>query len=154
MNDPHAALPADADAAADARHRRLRFELIFTSVCLAAGLFLLPVSIYVVGTTLLGPYGAGDGAQAGSLGSFFGDFFGDLAQPSGRSWAIVLGPLLLMSLVRVVFIGLPRERIENAAGQQSPPPPSRPVDHRSQTSRPARTERPLRVEPRIGSDPE
>ena len=80
---------------------RLRFELIFASIWLAVGLFVLPAPIFAVGGALLGPYGE----NGGRLGRFYGDFFGDLAEPSVRAWAIALGPLVLISLLRLVFAG-------------------------------------------------
>jgi hypothetical protein len=51
---------------------------------------------------LLGPYGEGQGA---GLGTFFGDFFGDLANGEVRAWALALGPLTLISLIRTLFLG-------------------------------------------------
>jgi hypothetical protein len=116
---------------------RLRFEVIIASVWLALGLFLVPALIFWVGITLLGPYG--DGAvESGGLGSFYADFFGDLASGEVRAWALALGPLIIVSLVRLVFVGT--RRSTGADADSSPPPaPARPVkstDHR-------------RVEPRI-----
>ena len=82
MNRP-AAEPSAADTndddnvAADSHaHRRVRFEVIFASIWLAVGLFVVPATIFAVGGALLGPYG-----DNGGLGSFYGDFFGDLAEP-------------------------------------------------------------------------
>ena len=84
-------------------NRRLRFELIFASVWLALGLFLVPAIIYWVGITILGPYGD---APGGGLGTFYADFFGDLATGEARAWFIALGPLILISVARAVFIGV------------------------------------------------
>ncbi len=115
MNRSSADLAADPDAAfpdsePDTRHR-LRFELLFAAGWLALGLFALPALIYGIGTLLLGPYGEGAG-----LGDFYADFYGDLATPSGRAWAIALGPLLLISLLRAVFLGIsPRADADDAA---------------------------------------
>jgi hypothetical protein len=82
--------------------RRLRFEIIFASVWLAIGLFLVPALIFWVGIVMLGPYGE---AQGAGLGTFYGDFFGDLANGEVRTWALTLGPLALISLIRAMFIG-------------------------------------------------
>lgn len=98
--EPAAAPP---EVAGNRYRRRARFEAIFASIWLAFGLFVLPATIFFVGGALLGPYG-----DDGGLGRFYGDFFGDLAEPSVRAWAIALGPLILISLLRLVFAGVDR----------------------------------------------
>jgi hypothetical protein len=107
MNRPVAEPPApDTDApevAGNRYRRRVRFEAIFASIWLAIGLFALPAAIFSVGGALLGPYGDNRG-----LGRFYGDFFGDLAEPSIRAWAIALGPLALISVLRLIFAGAGR----------------------------------------------
>jgi hypothetical protein len=139
MNRPVAEPPAaDMDApevaAGNRYRRRLRFEAIFTSIWLAIGLFALPAAIFAVGGALLGPYG-----ETGRLGRFYGDFFGDLAEPSIRAWAIALGPLALISILRLIFAG---------AGRGPEPPPT------GLDSSPSRRapEEPRRVEPRIDAE--
>ena len=94
---------APPDVGGNRYRRRARFEVIFASIWLAVGLFVLPATIFFVGGALLGPYG-----DDGGLGRFYGDFFGDLAEPSVRAWAIALGPLILISLLRLVFAGVDR----------------------------------------------
>jgi len=142
MNRPAAEPPAadtDADVvvAGSRYRRRARFELIFASIWLAVGLLVVPATIFVVGGALLGPYG-----DSGRLGRFYGDFFGDLAEPSARAWAIALSPLVLISLLRLIFAGTGRAAEEpRDAEEQRPPPPHR----RS-------TEENRRVEPRVSSD--
>jgi len=49
----------DSTTDASAPSHRIRFELIFGSVWLAVGLFLLPAVIFWVGIAMLGPYGEG-----------------------------------------------------------------------------------------------
>ena len=113
--------------------QRLRFELIFASLWLAFGLFVLPAIIYMVGTLLLGPYGENQG-----LGAFYADFFKDLVEPAGRAWILALGPLVVVSILRLVFLGkAPHEESESEpeARVAPPPPPPRP-----------------RVEPRVSGD--
>jgi|HigsolmetaAR201D_1030396.scaffolds.fasta_scaffold22470_2 hypothetical protein len=117
----------------DPAQRRLRFELIFASVWLAVGLFVVPALIFWVGITLLGPYGDGTGE---GLGSFYADFFGDLATGDIRTWLLALGPLILISLIRLVFIGV-RGTDESPEKSSSEPPTPRTVE-------------PRRIEPRIG----
>jgi hypothetical protein len=115
----------------------MRFELIFGSVWLALGLFILPALIFWVGITLLGPYGEGQGA---GMGTFYGDFYGDLAEGEVRAWALALGPLVLVSLIRAIFIGT---RPKPAAGTDDAAPPAAPA---APAQRPAESRR---VEPRI-----
>jgi len=96
------------------RSSRLRFELIYTTILLAFGLFVLPALIYSVGVALLGPYGTESGSEAG-WGRFYSDFFADLADPSIRAWAIATGPLLLLTAIRGVFLGMNRRRTADSA---------------------------------------
>lgn len=133
--EPPAPAPTDARGVGNRYGRRARFELIFASIWLAVGLFLLPATIFAVGGALLGPYGETD-----RLGRFYGDFFGDLAEPSVRAWAIALGPLILISLLRLVFAGAGRGPSESEALPDRPPEPRR----GSEESR--------RVEPRVSTD--
>ncbi len=131
MNHPAAEPPA----AGSRYRRRARFEAIFASIWLAVGLFVLPATIFAVGGALLGAYG-----DNGGLGRFYGDFFGDLAEPSVRAWAIALGPLVLISLLRLVFAGTGSDRAEPQAPADYPATPRRtPEDAR-------------RVEPRVSTE--
>jgi len=139
MNRPVAEPPApDTDApevAGNRYRRRVRFEAIFASIWLAIGLFALPAAIFSVGGALLGPYGDNRG-----LGRFYSDFFGDLAEPSIRAWAIALGPLALISVLRLIFAGAGRDPAAPAPSPDSLPPPRRtPEDAR-------------RVEPRVSAE--
>lgn len=136
MNDR----PIDHAAQSAAEHSRLRFELIAASVLLAFGLFVLPALIFWVGRTLLGPYGEGQGA---GLGTFYGDLFGDLAAGSVRAWAVAVGPLVLISLLRLIFL---RKRIDSEPAGTDEDRPSPP---RQKHPTPAD---PRRVEPRVSLD--
>ena len=136
MNRPVAepAAHQDAEDAAGVRYRRrTRFEQIFASIWLAVGLFVVPATIFAVGGALLGPYG-----DNGGLGRFYGDFFGDLAEPSMRAWAIALAPLVLISVLRLVFVGAGRGVAET---HDEPPPPLRRGHDEAR-----------RVEPRVSTD--
>jgi hypothetical protein len=115
--------------------RRVRFELIVSSACLAVGIFLLPAMIYTVGIALLGPYAAG----SGSVRRFYADFFVDLAEPSGRVWAIALSPLVMVSLLRLAF----SSRV--ARTPESEPETDKEDERAASTG-------PQRVEPRITLD--
>ena len=124
--------PCAEDSTDGTERNRLRFELIFASIWLAVGLFVVPGLIFGVGIALLGPYGDGKG-----LGSFYADFFAGLAEPSARAWLIALGPLVLISLLRAVFLGGRKAPDEDAAPRKEA--------RRSPTEH-------TRVEPRIGSE--
>jgi hypothetical protein len=140
MNQP-AAEPAASESATfkpegpgNRYRRRARFEVIFASIWLLVGLIVLPATIFAVGGALLGPYG-----DNGGLGRFYGDFLGDLAEPSVRAWALALGPLALISILRLVFAGAGR------GPQEAQGTPDRPAA-------PRRTEEARRVEPSVGTD--
>jgi hypothetical protein len=96
--------------------QRAQFELIFASILLGFGLFVLPLVIYWVGAAVLGPYGDSRG-----LGTFYVDYFKDLAEPSGRAWLIAVGPLAIVAGVRATFIGArsKRQPESDAAGAPS-----------------------------------
>ncbi|WP_157071730.1 hypothetical protein [Steroidobacter denitrificans] len=121
------------------RSGRLRFEVTYAAVLLAFGVFVLPALIYGVGVTLLGPYGA-EGGEAG-WGRFYGDFFANLAGPSIQAWAIATGPLLLITMIRGMFLGMNRGK----AADSEPDDAGRPTG-----TRPRR--RTGRIEPRIDAD--
>jgi hypothetical protein len=122
----------DANPTGPRNRSRLRFELIFGSVWLGVGLFLLPAIIYTVGTLLLGVYRQGSG-----LPRFYLDFFSDLAEPSGRAWILALGPLLLITALRVVFIGAGKRSDDEDDTSHQPPRRAKPET--------------VRVEPKIGA---
>jgi hypothetical protein len=139
MNRPLAEPPARTDAndsvAGNRYGRRARFELIFACIWLAVGLIVLPATIFAVGGALLGPYG-----DTNRLGRFYGDFLGDLAEPSVRAWAIALGPLVLISLLRLVFAGAGRGPASPDSAPDRPAAPRKAADE-------AR-----RVEPRVSTE--
>ncbi len=127
------------DASRDVPHpsSRLRSEFITGSILLAFGLFLMPALVFWSGSFLLGTYGPGTGS---GIGTFYGDFYGDLAQGSLRAWALTVGPLVLVQLVRLIFLRRPTDDgspPDGIASRQSRPPA--PSDQR-------------RVEPRVSLD--
>ncbi|MDE2296176.1 MAG: hypothetical protein KGL36_12080 [Gammaproteobacteria bacterium] len=77
----------------------VRHELLLALGWLAFGAFALPVLIYLSGTTFLGRY---DGA---TLGRTFGTVLLGLAIPSPASWIVVVGPYLMILLLRVLRWG-------------------------------------------------
>jgi hypothetical protein len=141
----NAAAPHDDLSDEQRRTRRLRFELIFASLWLALGLFLLPALIYWVGSAALGPYG-----QNAGLSTFYSDFFADLADGSGRAWTLALGPLLIIYAMRAIFIGVKADKTERKSIDEDEAPPPRRAPPPKEAKRPA--QRPARVEPRMGGD--
>jgi hypothetical protein len=131
MNAPYSEEPAGNP------HNRARFEAIFASIWLAVGLFVLPAAIFAVGAALLGPYGEERG-----LGAFYADFFGDLAALNARAWCLALGPLVLISLLRLIFLNL------RSTPREEPAPPSRPAPAAASVHR----KEVKRVEPRVSLD--
>ena len=156
----------DAGSDQARRGRRVRFELIFASVWLAIGLFVLPGAIYLVGAALLGPYG-----DKAGLSTFYIDFFGDLSDGSGRAWALALGPVVLVYLIRVIFLGVNANKPsgdDTTAFDDEPPrkPERRAPAVRREVKEPQKelqreprlaketkrsTSRTSRVEPRVGN---
>jgi hypothetical protein len=108
--------------------------VIFASIWLLVGLFVLPALIFAVGGSLLGPYG-----DNGGPGRFYGDFFGDLAEPSVRAWSLALGPLVLITILRLIFVGAGRTPGRRGEEDRPAPPRRTAEDHR-------------RVEPRVSTD--
>ena len=139
---------ADEFSAEQRRSKRLRFELIFASLGLAFGLFLLPALIYQVGAALLGAYGENAG-----LSTFYVDFYGDLAEGAGRAWILALGPLALGYLLRAVFIGVRPKTVQPADSDEPPYEPPRrqapPPRREAPPVRKSSSARPARVEPRL-----
>lgn len=129
---------------------RTGFELTLGSALLALGLFVVPAGVYLVGQVLLGPYGdAAAGSAAAGIGTFYANFFGDLASLSGRAWTLALGPLALVSWVRLLFLRRPGADSEDERNDIPPPrPPPRPQP-RAQQPRPRGEGGGRRVEPRI-----
>jgi hypothetical protein len=133
----------------------MRFEIILASLLLAFGLFALPALIYAAGATLLGPYQ--ETGSTNGVATFYRNFFADLAVPAARAWLIAVGPLLIIALFRLAFIGH-RSNSDTeppARGERAEPPPRRapPVARSApQRGKPPASRGGRRVEPRLGSD--
>lgn len=67
------------------------------------GLLALPGFVFMVGQVLLGEYRPGAGA-----GAFYADLYGHLAQWSTWAWALVLGPWLVVQLLRLLWLPMRR----------------------------------------------
>lgn len=76
------------------KHPRPRRELYILGGSLAAGLILMPVCVYIVGTLTLGPY------FSGGWVTFFVDLFKGLFRGWWAAWVLVLGPYALVMFLR------------------------------------------------------
>jgi hypothetical protein len=74
--------------------RGLWRELLMIAACIGIGVIVMPCLIFAVGRAALGPY------AHGSLFALWHDFMIGLVSGSQAVWFIVLGPYLLVWLVR------------------------------------------------------
>jgi hypothetical protein len=92
---PDSDLPDD-DVPASRRHL-IRELVIFAAACLT-GFLIVPLLIWTVGHSALGPY------NAGGPGRLLADFMRGLAHGSPIYWAVALGPYALILLVRFLYL--------------------------------------------------
>ena len=79
------------------RYRRTRGaqrELLTFALCLAVGLTVMPLLIWLVGSLELGPY------ANGGLGGLLSDYYLSLAKGSLAYWLVALGPYAAVWLLR------------------------------------------------------
>lgn len=74
-------------------------EGITIALLLLAGLLLVPLSVYFVGTAIFGA----DSEDGG--GAFAARFFAALADGSAAMWFMVTSPLIIWQLLRIAFHG-------------------------------------------------
>ena len=84
------------------RLSRTQIELIVLGVALAVGVLLMPLLIWLAGSRVLGGYVHGENPSAGPW-ALFADYVVGLAHGSAVFWAVALGPLALLLLVRGFF---------------------------------------------------
>jgi hypothetical protein len=76
------------------RTRGKRREVLTLALCLAVGLLIMPVLIWLVGSIQLGPY------ANGGLGSLLKDYYLALMHGSLAYWLVALGPYVAAWLMR------------------------------------------------------
>ena len=81
----------------------VRRELILLAIALIAGFVLIPLAIWLVGNRILGPYTHGLDPSAGGPMRLLGDFYSGLTHGSVIFWCVALGPLVLISFVRLFW---------------------------------------------------
>lgn len=74
---------------------RLKFEAITLGLALACGLLIMPALIYAAGIATLDSY------ANGGLFALYGDFFKGLFEPRPTNWIVVIGPAVVLTLIRL-----------------------------------------------------
>ena len=97
-----AAEPPQAPPSAPAR--RLRLELLILGIALLCGFVAIPLAIWVVGNRILGPYSHGQDTSNGGPMRLLGDFFTGLGHGSLIFWCVVIGPYVILSLARLLYL--------------------------------------------------
>ncbi|MEQ1579999.1 MAG: hypothetical protein ABL964_05365 [Steroidobacteraceae bacterium] len=120
------AMSGDPSSTSSLRQFR-RFEAWLAVGLIGFGLIVLPALIYVTGALLLGAYGGGE-----HLGSFYGDYFRDLGK-TPQTWALALGPYVLVQLVRLIFTDFGNSSPPPAEDKREPAPASRTRERREPT---------------------
>ena len=77
--------------------RRAIRELIIAAAALLAGFLAVPLLIYLIGHSVLGPY------AHGGAGRLLGDYFAALAHGDLVFWSVALGPYVMTLLVRLLY---------------------------------------------------
>ncbi len=84
---------------------RARRELLVLGAALLCGVLVMPLLVWVVGNRVLGPYTHGQNTHAGPL-ALLADFLLGLLHGSAVFWAVALGPLVLLLLLRALLAAL------------------------------------------------
>jgi hypothetical protein len=95
---------AGPPAEESASRLHLRRELVILGVACLVGFLLMPLLIWTVGHSALGPY------THGGAGRLLADFMAGLAHGSPIFWAVALGPYLFALLVRLLYAQARRRR--------------------------------------------
>ena len=90
--------PTAATRSASITLKTLNKELLLFGILFFAGLFVLPLCIYIVGQNVIGEYSPETG-----ISGLYGAIWGDLARLGFGAWALVLSPWLIIQLCRVAI---------------------------------------------------
>jgi hypothetical protein len=94
--------PANSEPLPQLPKPRWQIDLIWAAGGVAFGLCLLPALVYFAGQFLLGAYGGG------SIADFYARYFQSLAQGAASAWSLVLGPGLMIVVIRYFFRLFPK----------------------------------------------
>jgi len=96
--------PMVPQAPHSATARRVRRELLILGIALFCGCVVIPLAIWLVGSRILGPYAHGQDASNGGPMRLLGDFFFGLGHGSVIFWCVVIGPYVILSLARLLYL--------------------------------------------------
>jgi hypothetical protein len=84
-----------------ATQSRVRRELIYFGIALLVGLLVIPLLTWVIGSRVLGPYVRGTEVHNNAF-ALLSDFFAGLAHGYVVFWAVALGPVVFLLLIRII----------------------------------------------------
>lgn len=122
-------------------------ELLIFAVFFAFGLLVVPPLIWVVGTSILGPYENGD------IFALMGDVFAGLAKGSPSMWIVALGPYALVMIARLFYrllFGTGFERASRPAAASAAPSRNSRSRYDVKSTRQAANRPPAKKIPTIG----
>jgi hypothetical protein len=79
----------------------VRREFLWVLVALAVGMIILPPLIWLIGSRVFGPYGAGTATR-----DLVDHFFRGLGQGQKAFWIIALGPYLVIVTLRLTVAAI------------------------------------------------
>ncbi len=82
----------------------LRREAALLGGALAFGVFVIPLLIWLAGHATLGPYTHGDSGPGFGPLTLYGDYLSGLGHGWIMYWAVALGPVVLLSVVRLWLV--------------------------------------------------
>ncbi len=94
----------ETSAARPAGPLHLRREAALLGGALAFGVFVIPLLIWLAGHATLGPYTHGDSGPGFGPLTLYGDYLSGLGHGWIMYWAVALGPVVLLSVVRLWLV--------------------------------------------------
>ena len=77
-----------------------RREAMIAALLLGFGVVILPSLVYLVGIVIVEPYEGENG-----LATLYGSILSGLVKPELPAWLLVLGPYVVIQLVRLALVG-------------------------------------------------
>jgi hypothetical protein len=95
-----------------AAQSRARRELTYFGLALLAGLLMVPVLTWFVGSQVLGPYSRGTEVHNNAF-ALLKDFYLGLSHGYLTFWLVALGPAVFLLLIRI-FLAIVRRQVKEA----------------------------------------